>query len=103
MAECGAANARTGNYASYIHNRYINYSNISHSFHCQFCAFAARKRDPHAFEFAIEEIARVVREALPLGITEESIWWAGFIRRCAREWRLDSCCASYARSTQDLH
>src|SRR3984893_14531660 len=57
------------NYATYIHNRYINYSNIC-ILSCQFCAFAARKRDPHAFEYAIEEIVRVVKEALPLGITE---------------------------------
>src|SRR2546429_3056619 len=60
---------KNGNYASYIHNRYINYSNIC-ILSCQFCAFAARKRDPHAFEYAIEEIIRVVKEALPLGITE---------------------------------
>src|SRR5881398_2461070 len=60
---------KNGNYASYIHNRYINYSNIC-ILSCQFCAFAAKKRDPHAFEYAIEEIIRVVKEALPLGITE---------------------------------
>src|SRR5437899_903931 len=60
---------KNGNYASYIHNRYINYSNIC-ILSCQFCAFAAKKRDPHAFEYAIEEIVRVVKEALPLGITE---------------------------------
>jgi aminodeoxyfutalosine synthase len=39
---------KNGNYASYIHNRYINYSNIC-ILSCQFCAFAAKKRDPHAF------------------------------------------------------
>jgi len=39
---------KTGNYATYIHNRYINYSNIC-VLSCQFCAFAARKRDAHAF------------------------------------------------------
>src|SRR3984893_9826383 len=60
---------KNGNFASYIHNRYINYSNIC-VLSCQFCAFAARKRDPHAFEYAIDEIVRVVKEALPLGITE---------------------------------
>jgi len=58
-----------GNYATYIHNRYINYSNIC-ILSCQFCAFAAKKRDAHAFEHAIEEIISVVSDALRLGITE---------------------------------
>jgi aminodeoxyfutalosine synthase len=60
---------KNGNYATYIHNRYINYSNIC-VLSCQFCAFAAKKRDAHAFEYAIEEIVRVVQDALRLGITE---------------------------------
>src|SRR6266481_4620262 len=60
---------KNGNYATYVHNRYINYSNIC-VLSCQFCAFAAKKRDAHAFEYAIDEIIRVVKEALPLGITE---------------------------------
>ena len=58
-----------GNYATYIHNRYINYSNIC-VLSCQFCAFAAKKRDAHAFEHAIDEIIAVVNDALRLGITE---------------------------------
>ncbi len=58
-----------GNIATYIHNRYINYSNVC-VLSCQFCAFAAKKRDAHAFEFSIDEILRAVREALPVGITE---------------------------------
>src|SRR6266850_4557236 len=60
---------KNGNYATYIHNRYINYSNIC-ILSCQFCAFAAKKRDAHAFEYAIDEIIRVVSDALHLGITE---------------------------------
>ncbi|PYK31858.1 MAG: aminofutalosine synthase MqnE [Verrucomicrobia bacterium] len=60
---------KNGNYATYIHNRYINYSNIC-VLSCQFCAFAAKKRDEHAFEHAVEEIIRAVADALPLGITE---------------------------------
>ena len=60
---------KNGNYATYIHNRYINYSNIC-VLSCQFCAFAARKRDAHAFEYAVDEIISVVRDALSLGITE---------------------------------
>ena len=60
---------KNGNYATYIHNRYINYSNIC-VLSCQFCAFAAKKRDAHAFEHAIDEIIRAVAEALRVGITE---------------------------------
>jgi aminodeoxyfutalosine synthase len=60
---------KNGNFATYIHNRYINYSNIC-VLSCQFCAFAAKKRDAHAFEYAIEEIVRVVEDAVRLGITE---------------------------------
>ena len=60
---------KNGNVATYIHNRYINYSNIC-VLSCQFCAFAAKKRDAHAFEYAIEEIVRAVRDALELGVTE---------------------------------
>jgi aminodeoxyfutalosine synthase len=78
---------KNGNYASYIHNRYINYSNIC-ILSCQFCAFAARKRDPHAFEYAIEEIVRVVREALPLGITEVHMV-GGLHPTLRKEWYLD--------------
>jgi aminodeoxyfutalosine synthase len=60
---------KNGNYATYILNRYINYSNIC-VLSCQFCAFAAKKRDAHAFERAIDEIVGAVGEALQLGITE---------------------------------
>jgi len=60
---------KNGNFASYIHNRYINYSNIC-VLSCQFCAFAAKKRDAHAFEHAATEIVQAVADALPLGITE---------------------------------
>src|SRR5881392_17690 len=78
---------KNGNYASYIHNRYINYSNIC-ILSCQFCAFAAKKRDPHAFEYAIEEIVRVVKEALPLGITEVHMV-GGLHPTLKKEWYLD--------------
>ena len=60
---------KNGNCASYIVNRYINYSNIC-VLSCQFCAFAAKKRDAHAFERAVEEIVNAVSEALRFGITE---------------------------------
>jgi aminodeoxyfutalosine synthase len=60
---------KNGNRATYILNRYINYSNIC-VLSCQFCAFGARKRDPHAFEMAISEIVETTRKARSQGITE---------------------------------
>jgi aminodeoxyfutalosine synthase len=60
---------KNGNFASYIHNRYINYSNVC-VLSCQFCAFAAKKRDAHAFEHSASEIIQAVADAIPLGITE---------------------------------
>ena len=60
---------KNGNVATYILNRYINYSNLC-LLSCQFCAFGARKRDPHAFEHSIPEIVALVRSALASGITE---------------------------------
>lgn len=60
---------KNGNVATYIHNQYINYSNLC-ILSCQFCAFGARKRDPHAFELSVNDIIEKVRHALTLGITE---------------------------------
>ena len=60
---------KNGNYVTYILNRYINYSNLC-VLSCQFCAFAAKKRDAHAFERSIDDIVSAVGAALGLGITE---------------------------------
>jgi len=60
---------KNGNVATYIANRYINYSNVC-ILNCQFCAFAARKNEAHAFSQSIEEIVDTVRSALGSGITE---------------------------------
>src|SRR5580765_3546622 len=60
---------KNGNVATYILNRYINYSNIC-ILSCQFCAFAAKKRDAHAFERSIDDIVATVEESLASGITE---------------------------------
>src|ERR1700692_3953817 len=60
---------KNGNYATYILNRYINYSNVC-ILSCQFCAFAAKKRDAHAFERSIDDIVATVEESLASGITE---------------------------------
>src|SRR6195256_475692 len=78
---------KNDNYATYIHNRYINYSNIC-ILSCQFCAFAAKKRDAHAFEYAIDEIIRVVGDALPLGVTEVHMV-GGLHPTLKKEWYLD--------------
>jgi aminodeoxyfutalosine synthase len=78
---------KNGNYATFIHNRYINYSNIC-VLSCQFCAFAAKKRDAHAFEHAVGEIVNVVAEALRLGVTEVHMV-GGLHPTLKKEWYMD--------------
>jgi aminodeoxyfutalosine synthase len=60
---------KVGNRASFIINRYINYSNYC-ILSCEFCSFSRKKRDADGFQFSIEEIVQKAREALKLGITE---------------------------------
>lgn len=60
---------KVGNRASYIVNRYINYSNYC-ILSCQFCAFSRKKRDADGFQLSVDEIVQKAREALALGITE---------------------------------
>lgn len=60
---------KNGNVATYVFNRYINYSNVC-ILSCQFCAFSAKKRDDHAFEMAIPDVAAKTREAWENGATE---------------------------------
>lgn len=60
---------RNGNRATYILNRYINYSNYC-ILSCQFCAFARKKRDADGFQLGVDEIVQKAREALDLGVTE---------------------------------
>src|SRR6267154_1763431 len=60
---------KNGNRASFIINRYINYSNYC-ILSCQFCSFAKKKRDADGFQFSVEEIVEKAREALKIGITE---------------------------------
>jgi aminodeoxyfutalosine synthase len=64
-----ARQKRVGNQASYIVNRYINYSNYC-ILSCQFCSFARKKRDADGFEFTVPQIVAKAREALAIGITE---------------------------------
>ena len=60
---------RNGHRASYIINRYINYSNYC-ILSCQFCSFARKKRDKDGFELSVDEIVQKAREALAIDITE---------------------------------
>jgi aminodeoxyfutalosine synthase len=60
---------KNGLRASYIVNRYINYSNYC-ILSCQFCSFAKKKRDADGFELTTEQIVEKAREALKLSITE---------------------------------
>src|SRR5882757_689233 len=78
---------KNANYATYIHNRYINYSNVC-ILSCQFCAFAAKKRDAHAFERAIDDILGAVQDALSAGITEVHMV-GGLHPTLKKEWYLE--------------
>src|SRR5947199_1439139 len=78
---------KNGNYATHIHNRDIHDSNIC-ILYVQVCALAAKKRDAHAFEYAIDEIISAVRDALPLGITEVHMV-GGLHPTLKKEWYLD--------------
>ena len=64
-----ARQRKVGRRASFILNRYLNYSNYC-ILSCQFCSFARKKRDADGFQFSVDEIVAKAREALNLGITE---------------------------------
>ena len=81
---------RNGLRATYILNRYINYSNYC-ILSCEFCAFSRKKRDADGFELTIEQMVGKAREALAQGITELHIvgglhpslpfsYYTGFLR-----------------------
>jgi len=78
---------KNGNVATYILNRYVNYSNIC-ILSCQFCAFAAKKRDAHAFERSIDDIVAAVEESLARGITEVHMV-GGLHPALTKEWYLE--------------
>jgi aminodeoxyfutalosine synthase len=60
---------KNGSRASYIINRYINYSNYC-ILSCQFCAFARKKRDADGFQYTVDEMVQMARTAREVGITE---------------------------------
>lgn len=80
---------RNGLRATYILNRYINYSNYC-ILSCQFCAFSRKKRDADGFELTVEDMVQKAREALTLGITELHIV-GGLHPHCRFRTTPDSC------------
>ena len=60
---------KVGTRASYVFNRYLNYSNVC-VLSCQFCAFARRKREPSTFELSVAEMVEEGRKAVGQGATE---------------------------------
>jgi len=64
-----ARERKVGRRASYLLNRYVNYSNYC-ILSCQFCSFARKTRDADGFQLTVEEIVQKAREALSSGITE---------------------------------
>lgn len=64
-----ARQRRVGNRASFILNRYINYSNYC-ILSCQFCSFARKKRDADGFQLTLDEIVQKAKDGLALGLTE---------------------------------
>lgn len=60
---------KVGPRASYVVNRYLNYSNVC-ILSCQFCAFARKKREPGTFEYAVKELTEAARKSVAQGITE---------------------------------
>lgn len=60
---------KNGARASYLLNRYINYSNYC-ILSCPFCSFAKKKRDGDGFELSHATMLEKARTALDLGITE---------------------------------
>jgi len=60
---------KVGKRASYVLNRYLNYSNVC-ILSCQFCAFARKKREPGTFELSVEEMVGEASKAVAQGATE---------------------------------
>ena len=60
---------KNNNRASYILNRYFNYSNYC-ILSCQFCSFSRKKRDANGFQLAVPDMVLKAKEALSIGITE---------------------------------
>ena len=64
-----AREKKVSDQATFIVNRYINYSNYC-ILSCQFCSFARKKRDGNGFELTLDEMVAKAKEALGMGVTE---------------------------------
>jgi aminodeoxyfutalosine synthase len=60
---------KVGKRASYVLNRYLNYSNVC-ILSCQFCAFARKRREPGTFELSVDEMVGEASKAVAAGATE---------------------------------
>ena len=56
-----ACERKVGNRASYIVNRYLNYSNYC-VLSCQFCSFARKKRDGDGFELTVDQMVTKAKD-----------------------------------------
>ena len=76
-----ARQRKVGRRASYIINRYINYSNYC-ILSCQFCSFARKKRDADGFQLTVEEIVAQGPRGAARWASPNCTSSAGCIRRC---------------------
>jgi aminodeoxyfutalosine synthase len=60
---------KTGDQVYFNVNRHINLTNICVS-RCRFCAFSCDPGDPQAYTLTLDQVVRIVEDALPMGITE---------------------------------
>jgi aminodeoxyfutalosine synthase len=64
-----ACRRKRGLIATYVINRYLNYSNVC-ILSCRFCAFYRREGEAGAFTFSIQELVRQARESYERGAGE---------------------------------
>jgi aminodeoxyfutalosine synthase len=60
---------KNGNYAYFIYNQHINYSNICTNL-CKFCAFGKAKDSDLAYEMSVDDVRAKVRERLSEPVSE---------------------------------
>jgi len=65
----GVRRRKNGDRVTFIHNLYINYSNVC-ILSCQFCAFARKRNEPGAWEHTVEEMVERASAGVRQGITE---------------------------------
>ncbi|NUM35837.1 MAG: aminofutalosine synthase MqnE [Candidatus Brocadiae bacterium] len=60
---------KNGNYATYVYNQHINYSNICLN-RCRFCAFGKDENAHDAFELSLEKIEEAIQQRMQEPVTE---------------------------------